>query len=266
LPTTRHVPTQDGPDAHIDTFGESDSRAHEEHRVSNGNLQVIPLILSSNTEDADCYSIYSAQHSLTRRILIKRHPYEIAFAITDFKLQGRTLPKLILSLPKRRALPWMTLQSFYVLISRVPRMSGLRLLQYDRLGIQSVRTQMPDIYLYAWERGFDSTGIWDAKLAAKALQHIRHTRQVDKRALATSTREQSFTDNQRSPCKRPSDVKSSPQKPRQSLYKCGNCNSTSHNTQTCQERPTGTRRNILNEMLASSEGAKTADHASTTSV
>jgi hypothetical protein len=157
----------------------------------------------------------------------------------------------------------MTLQSFYVLISRVPCMSGLRLLQYGRLGIQSVRTQMPDIYLYAWERGFDSTGRWDAKLAAKALQHIRHTRQVDKRALTTSTREQSFTDNQRSPCKRPSDVQSSPQKPRQSLYKCGLCNSTSHNTQRCHERPTGTRRNIMNEMLASSAGTQTAHHTPT---
>jgi hypothetical protein len=252
-------PNKDAPDTDSNTTGESDSRVHDEHRISDGVPQVIPLLVSSSAEDIDCYSIYAAQHSVSRRILIKRHPYDMTFAMTDFKLQGRTVPKLILSLPKRHELPWMTLQSFYVLISRVSCMSGLRLLQYDRLGLQSVRTQMPDIYLYAWERGFDSTGLWNAKLAVKALQHIRHARQIDKTAFATSTREQSFTDNQRSPCKRRPDVQSSPQKPRQSLYKCGTCNSTSHNTQRCPEKPTATRRNLLNQMLTSSAAPQTTE-------
>jgi hypothetical protein len=236
--------------------GEFGTLADEEHRISVAVPQVIPLLLSSNAESVDCYSVYAAQHSVARKLLIKKHPYDMAFAITDFKLQGRTLPKLILSLPKRHELPWMTLQSFYVLISRVPCMSGLRLLQYDRLGLDSVLTQMPDIYLYAWERGYNNVGLWNADLAVKALQHIRHARQMDKRAYAASTREQSFTDNQRSPCKRPAGNVASPQKPRQSVYKCTTCKLTNHNTATCPSTIPTTRRCILNEMMASSAGPR----------
>ena len=46
------------------------------------------------------------------------HPYPISFALTDFKLQGKTLPKLILSVCRRTRLPWMTIKAFYVLVSR----------------------------------------------------------------------------------------------------------------------------------------------------
>jgi hypothetical protein len=133
--------------------------------------------------------MYAAQHSVKRRILITRHPYDLAFALTDFKLQGRTLPKLILSVCKRSEMPWMTLQSFYVLISRVPSMSGLRLLQYDRHGLQSVRTQMPDLYLYAWGRGYNDFGLWDPELAALALRNIRNSRQLDRTAFAARNRD-----------------------------------------------------------------------------
>jgi hypothetical protein len=246
VPSVQNVTAQDASDVQVsdsDTTSKSGSTVYNDHREPVGVSQVIPLLLSS-AEDVDCYSVYAAQHSVSRRVLIKRHPYDMAFAITDFKLQDRTLPKLILSLPKRHELPWMTLQSFYVLILRVPCMAGLRLLQYDRKGLQSVRTQMPDIYLYAWERGFDDSGLWKPELAVKALHHIRHARQLDKAAYAISTREQSFTDNQRSPSKkRPAEV-TSPHKPRQSLYRFTTCKSTSHNTQTCPKIITQARRTL----------------------
>jgi hypothetical protein len=220
------LPTQDAADlqgSDDDTTSKYGSHQYADHSQSVGVSQVIPLLLSSSAEDIDCYSVYAAQHAISRRVLIKRHPYDMAFAITDFKLQGRTIPKLMLSLPKRHELPWMSLQSFYVLISRVPCMDGLRLLQYDRQGLQRVRTQMPDIYLYAWERGFDDKGLWNPELAVRALHHIRHARQLDKAAYASSTREQSFTDNQRSPTKKRRAEITSPQKTRQSLYRCSTC-------------------------------------------
>jgi hypothetical protein len=94
--------------------------------------QVISLLLSPHEEKVDCYSVYAAQQGIPSKMGVKRHPYDLAFALTDYKLQGRTLPKLIISLCKRVRMPWMTLQSFYVLISRVESLKGLRILQYDR--------------------------------------------------------------------------------------------------------------------------------------
>ena len=211
--------------------------------------QVIPLLHISKQEKIDCYSLYAAQHSVKRRILITRHPYDLAFALTDFKLQGRTLPKLILSVCKRSELPWMTLQSFYVLISRVPSMSGLRLLQHDRHGLQSVRKQMPDLYLYALERGYNDFGLWDPELAAQALRHIRNSRQLDRTAFAARNRDIPLSDNQRSPAKkRPADGHtSSPQKKGKSIPKCPRCRATDHVGQDCPWEITVPRRPLFSD-------------------
>ncbi len=129
--------------------------------------QVIPLLKSPIPDNVDCYSVCAAQHAIDRHVLVKKHPYDLAFALTDYKLQGRTLPKLILSVCHRHRLPWMTLQSFYVLISRVTHMSGLRLLQRDQTGLDNVLTLMPDKYLYAWEQGYDTYGMWNRELVAR---------------------------------------------------------------------------------------------------
>ena len=200
--------------------------------------QVIPILKTSNPDDVDCYSVYAAQQGINRRVPIKRHPYDLAFALTDFKLQGRTLPKLILSVCKRHRMPWMTLQAFYVLVSRVPCMSGLRLLQYDQEGIDSVRTLMPDKYLFAWERGYDKDGIWKDELAKIALHNLRTSRVMEGQNAGNQMREQTFIDNQRSPAKkRPGEDGSSPTKRRQTIYKCKTCQTTAHTKATCPKTP-----------------------------
>lgn len=197
--------------------------------------QTIPLLKSSSAEFVDCYSMYAAQQGLPRQVSIKRHPYDLAFALTDFKLQGRTLPKLILSICKRYRMPWMTLQSFYVLVSRTTSMAGLRLLQYDRVGIDNVRQQMPDIYLYAWERGYNENGVWCDDLAVTALRNIRDSRNKDKSASAKKNRKQPFTTINNSPTKgRVTSGQNSPSpNKRQKLYKCSLCNSTEHRANHC---------------------------------
>ena len=78
-------------------------------------------------------------------------------------------------------MPWMTLQSFYVLVSRTTTMAGLRLLQNDNVGLESLRKQMPDRYLYAWERGYDDNGTWNENLAVTALRNIRNIQQMEKK-------------------------------------------------------------------------------------
>ena len=53
------------------------------------------------------------------KMKVREQQYLLAFALTDFKLQGRTLAKLILLLSNRMKAPWITLAAFYVFISRV---------------------------------------------------------------------------------------------------------------------------------------------------
>jgi hypothetical protein len=72
----------------------------------------------------------------------------------------------------------MNLQAFYVLISRVTSLQGLRLLQYNEDGLDSVQRQMPDQYLHAWEHAYNENGIWSDELAMTALRSIRSSRTI----------------------------------------------------------------------------------------
>jgi hypothetical protein len=234
LPTIQvPLPNLSGLIPKADDVGDTDDFQDTNDLQRTGNVcsQVIPILKSSNPDTVDCYSVYAAQQGIKRLVSIKRHPYDLAFALTDFKLQGRTLPKLVLSVCKRKRMPWMTLQAFYVLVSRVPCMSGLRLLQYDQDGIDSVRTLQPDKYLYAWERGYDNNGIWQEELAKIALHNLRQLRVMETQAAETQMREDPFIDNQRSPTKKRSVGDTSPQKQRQSLNKCKHCKLSNHTTQ-----------------------------------
>ena len=100
------------------------------------------------------------------------------------KLQGRTLPKLILSVCKRHKPPWMTLAAFYVLCSRCRTLDSLRLLQDDIDGRRALRALKHDEYLVAWERGYTRAGWWSDDLAVAALKSLRYTRQRTRQARA----------------------------------------------------------------------------------
>ena len=106
----------------------------------------------------------------------------------DFKLQGRTLPKLIISIFKRTTPPWMNLASFYVLISRCRTSDSLRLLQYDPEGLNAVCALKHDEYLVAWEHAYDN-GRWSDALALAALERVRRERQRAKAARAAEKKE-----------------------------------------------------------------------------
>ena len=196
--------------------------------------------------------MYAAQHGIPRQVPIRRHQYDLAFALTDFKLQGRTLPKLIISICTRSRMPWMTLQSFYVLVSRTTSMKGLRLLQNDPHGLENVRQQMPDKHLFAWERGYDQNGQWSDDLAVTALQNIRASRTKDNQKSAKRHREQPFTTNQNSPAKTiltPGSSSPSPNK-RQKQYQCSLCKSTEHRKSHCHLRKPKAARALFNTPIA----------------
>jgi hypothetical protein len=95
----------------------------------------------------------------------------------------------------------MNLQTFYVLISRVTSLQGLRLLQYDEDGLDSVQRQMPDQYLHAWEHAYNENGIWSDELAMTALRSIRSSRTIEQAAAKVM---QASSSNLNIPAKVPS--------------------------------------------------------------
>ena len=107
---------------------------------------------------------------------------------------GCFTPVLILTICRNA--PWMTLSSFCVLISRVESLKGLRILQFDRDGLDAVRRQMSDLYLHAWEHAYTDTGDWSDDRAIAALNNIRdlRNRQRDKEP-ESSRHEASFATN-----------------------------------------------------------------------
>ncbi|KAJ1447167.1 hypothetical protein M885DRAFT_576435 [Pelagophyceae sp. CCMP2097] len=105
----------------------------------------------------------AAMHGLPAYLLGRTFAYNLAFALTDFKLQGRTLQKLIINLPSR-GVPKMTLKSWYVLVSRATIEGGLRALQIDKGEIAKVLNLKHDPSLAAWEQGYDALGYWDEVL------------------------------------------------------------------------------------------------------
>ena len=77
--------------------------------------------------------------------------------LTDYKLRGHTIPKLILSIATRPvSTPCLKLCDFYVLVPRVRSFDGLRLLQRDKAALEKATEIQHDEYLAAWEHSYDS--------------------------------------------------------------------------------------------------------------
>ena len=144
-----------------------------------------PLLdLGWDTEGVELRGAVAAQAGLPLRLKVREHQF--AFALTDFKMQGRTLPKLILCLADRRKAPWITLAAFYVFISRVRRADSLRLLQYNANALDKVAKLRHDDYLGCWERGYDADGRWSDARAV----HEWACRKARRDALNEATREE----------------------------------------------------------------------------
>ena len=87
----------------------------------------------------------------------------------------------------------MTLNAFYVLISRVRTSASLRLLQIDKTvdskgltALTNISLLKHDELLVAWERGYDAKGQWSDALALEGLERVRRVRQQAKQARAAA--------------------------------------------------------------------------------
>ena len=130
--------------------------------------QLIPILIASNKNEIKLRSILAATQGVDADPTVRDFPIILAFAITDFKLQGRSLPKLIINLPNACAPPYMDVVSFYVLISRVFERKGLRWLLHDTTAQRRLTVLTHDRYLRAWNDGYDDNGIFDKKLVCAA--------------------------------------------------------------------------------------------------
>jgi len=148
---------------------------------------VVPLATNAvfTTEHAVTWSLFSAQRNVPRKLRVVRHPYTLAFALTNFKLQSRTLPRLVLSLFHSPASPpHLTLCALYVFVSRVTTFDGLRLLlPPNRAELDKAAKLAHDPYLAAWEAAYDpATGRWSDEAALAAFQACRAPRAPRTRA------------------------------------------------------------------------------------
>jgi hypothetical protein len=142
--------------------------------------QVVSVGLRNKSEQVRLYSTYAAQCNVTDKVDVKGHSVMLAFALTDYKLQGRTLKKLVLSVFSRgKHLPFMTASKFYVLVSRVRNFASLRLLQYDREALVALSKLKHHELLYAWDNGYNEEGRWSDAIAVSALAEIRKQRAAE---------------------------------------------------------------------------------------
>ena len=98
------------------------------------------------------------------------HQLDLAFALTDFKLQSKTVTKLILSIGPRSFPPYFTLSTIYVLASRVKLGTQLRVIGFDpqRDSITHLTSLQHPSDLGIWEASYDGTD-WSDALRDEAL-------------------------------------------------------------------------------------------------
>ena len=83
---------------------------------------------------------------------VRDHAVSLAFAVTDYKLQGMSLDVLVLSVGPRSFNPAIVLSGVYVLASRVKTRAGLRVLKlscWDHL-----KTLRPEVALEIWDQSY----------------------------------------------------------------------------------------------------------------
>ena len=147
-----------------------------------GSEQIVPLIMLPHGEEARLYSVFTAENIGKDRIKVKQHPYMLAFALTDFKLQGRTLNKLVISIP-RGAVGKGQLQSFYVLVSRVRKLADLRLLQRDDIALNNlIQKAKHPAELVVFEKAHNERGDWQPNLVREAWAIARTSQQTQNKS------------------------------------------------------------------------------------
>ena len=115
----------------------------------------MPLVYGRRQEVA-LTSVHAALHHVTK---VMKHPcsYELAFALTDYKLQGMTLQQLAVVIGAHQHPLRHTLSSLYVLLSRPQSSDGLRILEGECGAVEGLAgaSMMQREELVVFERCYD---------------------------------------------------------------------------------------------------------------
>ena len=125
---------------------------------------VVPIIIDArSTVTCDTTSLHALINNIPKSITVRTHMITLGFALTDYKLQGKTLKYLILNLTKYSWPPHMDLKGLYVLLSRVKKFGHIRLLNgvsKDRSELSYLLNLRHRAELAIWSEGYDDSGRW----------------------------------------------------------------------------------------------------------
>lgn len=160
-----------------------------------GGVAVVPIMKTGGLK----VELSTADSMLLPRVQRKfktaaTHQVEPAFALTDYKLQGKTLDRLVVSLKPRSFRPALTLPSVYVILSRVRTREGLRLAQAlsgdEMQKLSKSLKHGVGIELFEGAYAGDKGGVRffrpSLAVAAKAAREARVSKSVAKKGAQTS--------------------------------------------------------------------------------
>ena len=126
---------------------------------------------------------------LASTVNVKDHIVEAGFAITFHKIQGRTIPKIILELNQRPFKPCISYNMFLVALSRVASGDDFRILRPVNgiLGLRYLQKLQPDPDLALWLSGYDEHGVWCEERASAALARKNSLKQQPKKPVSAPT-------------------------------------------------------------------------------
>ena len=135
----------------------------------------------------------------SQKIQAKFHALELGFAVTYYKLQGKTIPRLIINPYKRGCKPEIDLMSLLVGLSRVRNSSNVRFLPIqsnsDACPFQHLTRLKTNDDFRIWRSGFRENGQWNQAMSLQAsVINRQQTRRVER---TTPTRRISGTTNTR---------------------------------------------------------------------
>ena len=130
-------------------------------------MVALPLVHKQSKE----HRLTSTRAALAGVTKVAKRPctYDLAFAVTDYKLQGLTLDHLVVVVGEYPRPLRHSLSSMYVMLSRVRRSSALRVLEAQSGSVQglagSAMRQRPEIAVF--ETCYDRHGRYDAGHAVR---------------------------------------------------------------------------------------------------
>ena len=136
--------------------------------------QLVVAVLKETAwrEDHTCVSLFvMADRTLPKALQYTGHPVTCALTLTNFKMQGGSFSKLIVSVHSKPFPPHLNLEAFYVFASRPHSLDGLRVLVHES-GLNNLKGLRHAPELAIWDRGYDPQGHWSAEQAKAAAADV----------------------------------------------------------------------------------------------